>query len=105
MTELSAQGPRWDLSAEYPGPSSAAVQADLLALDELLAAMQGLNANLHGDAAISTAQRLFELSTQAEILLRNVSAFASCLLSVDSHDEAAQVLQGEELRQAPRNIV
>ena len=67
--------------------------------------MEQLNANLHGNAAVETAQKLFELSSESATLLRNVSSFASCLLSVDSHDEPAQLLQGRLKNYAKRHAM
>jgi oligoendopeptidase F len=105
MSKRIVQGPSWDLSAEYPGPNDAKVEADLLELDELLAAIEQRNANLDGDDAIETAQQLYSLSTESAVLLRNLSTFASCLLSVDSHDEPAQVLQARLKNYAKRHVV
>ena len=39
--EITHEGPAWDLSAEYPAPDSAEVQADIDALDVVLGEMIG----------------------------------------------------------------
>ena len=105
MSEQSVQGPSWDLSSEYPAPDSAQVEADLRELDALLGRIEQHNAGLKGDKAVTAAQALNKLSIASATLLRNLSAFASCLLSVDSRDEAAQALQGRLKNYAKRHAV
>ncbi len=107
VMKTEVEGPRWDLSEEYAGTDSLDLEADLVALAELLDEIDAANPVLvaalphartlsRDDAAdaIAAAQRVYRLSEQAARLLRNPSTFASCLLSVDSQDEGAQALQG-----------
>ncbi len=94
MIQTTLEGPAWDLSEEYPAPDSAAIQADIDALSALLDEMAELNPGLDGDDPVAAAQQLYKLSEQARILLGNPLTFATCLLSVNSRDDAAQVLQG-----------
>lgn len=93
-TSSNLEGPAWDLSEEYPAPDSAEVQADIAALGALLDQMALLNPALEGDDPVAAAQQLYKLSEQARTLLRNPLTFASCLLSVNSRDDAALALQG-----------
>jgi oligoendopeptidase F len=94
MMQATLEGPAWDLSAEYPAPDSDEIQADIDALSALLDQMQGLNPGLDGGDAVAVAQQLYVLAEKARTLLRNPLTFASCLLSVNSRDDAAQALQG-----------
>lgn len=107
MDEHKIEGPSWELGSEYPGPDSAELKADLLLLSSLLDRIEALNPMLvdvlpmapqletvAATASIAVAQQIFLLSEQAGPLLSNPLTYANCLLSVDAHDEAAQVLQG-----------
>ncbi|MFP6814929.1 MAG: hypothetical protein VB949_04570, partial [Pseudomonadales bacterium] len=94
MSDVTLEGPAWDLSQEYPAPDSAAVDTDIDALCVLLDAMAELNPELDGDDPVGVAQKLCRLSEQARSLLGDPLTFASCLLSVNSRDDSAQALQG-----------
>jgi len=106
-TEMRIAGPAWNLDTEYPSTDAAELEADLAALAALLDRMEAINPTLVailpaaetldvGDAAeaITAAQSIFRLTEQAAPLLRNPSTYASCLLSVNARDDAAQALQG-----------
>jgi oligoendopeptidase F len=92
--QTTLEGPAWDLSAEYPAPDSMEIQADVDALDALLDQIEALNPGLAGADPVPTAQQIYRLSEQAQKLLQDPATFASCLLSVDSRDDAALALQG-----------
>ncbi|MCB1739147.1 MAG: M3 family oligoendopeptidase [Gammaproteobacteria bacterium] len=102
---MPLQGPAWDLSDIYSGPECAEVGADLLSLESLCEDIEQRNHGLLGDDAVATAQQLNGLCIQASTLLRNLSVYASCLLSVNSRDEAAQALQGSLKRHGKRLAV
>lgn len=102
----SIAGPSWDLASEYPGPDAAEVEADLQRVEALLAEIAALNAALGADGgrqAIEAAQRLYPRSVAMQELLGNLAVYAECLLSVDSHDEAAQSLRGRLLNHQKRS--
>ena len=107
MDEHRIEGPSWELASEYPGPDSAELKADLLLLSALLDRIEVLNPMLidvlpiaakldvaSAAQSIAVAQQVFLLSEEASPLLSNPLTYANCLLSVDAHDDAAQVLQG-----------
>jgi oligoendopeptidase F len=104
---IDVQGPAWELASEYPGPDSPELVADLAALTALLDQIEALNPMLidllprlptldvaAARPSIAVAQQIFRLSEEASRLLSNPLVYANCLLSVDAHDEAAQMLQG-----------
>ena len=100
-------GVGWDLASEYPAPDSPAIDADLKAVDALLAEIEGRNAALTpllervaelkassaGDA-VSEAREIFALIEEARRLVHDPETYAECCLSVDSQDERAQALIG-----------
>ncbi len=101
------QGPSWDLSEEYPNPNAEEIDEDLEKLNELLDQIAGLNPKLtealpaaphltveSASELVDVAHQVFQLADEARPLLRNPLTYASCCLSVDSGDEAAQQLQG-----------
>jgi oligoendopeptidase F len=100
-------GPSWDLATEYRAPDAPELEADLAALARLLDRMEAVNpalvavlphaANIalrDAQDAIAAAQTVYKLNEEAAPLLRNPLTFASCLLSVNAQDDAAQALQG-----------
>ncbi len=100
-------GPAWDLSTEYRSTEAPELEADLVALGELLDEMAAINPTLvaalprahelradDAEDAISAAQHVYRLSERASRLLRNPLTYASCLLSVNAQDDGAQALQG-----------
>jgi oligoendopeptidase F len=107
MTRVAVQGPAWNLSSEYPAADAPALEADLAMLAHLLDRIESINPVLQAQLsnarvltmdsageAVTAAQQIFRLSEQAMPLLRNPLTYASCLLSVNARDEAAQALQG-----------
>ncbi len=88
------EGPAWDLSTEYAGPDAPALQADLDRATLIMDQLEAVNPRLTAGDAVIAAQQARKLADAVDILLRNVTVFASCLLSVDSRDEAAQGLMG-----------
>ena len=88
------QGPAWDLTSEYASTADPALDKDLERLDELCAAIESRNPQLEGDGRVVAAQQIFKLCDQAGVLMQNTSAYANCLLSVNSRDDDAQALQG-----------
>ena len=105
--QAAVAGPPWDLSSEYPAADSAEIEGDLSDLSRLLDELEALNPVLEAalpevptlavDEAAETldaARAIYKLAEKADLLVRNPSEFASCLLSVDANDEEAQVLQG-----------
>ncbi len=118
VRDSEIQGPAWDLSTEYASPDAPELQRDLDRATALMDEMEALApalvdagassvagaslaagassaaGSLSAAGAIPAAQGMRKLADEAEVLLRNVGVFANCLLSVDSCDEAAQVLNG-----------
>ncbi len=90
----NVQGPAWDLSSEYAAPDAPTVEADLDAVTALLDEIEALNVGLTAADPVPTAQAIYKLSVSARELLANLSTYASCRLSVDSRDDAAQHLVG-----------
>jgi oligoendopeptidase F len=88
------QGPAWDLRSEYTSPDAKELNADLDRLNELCESVEALNPGLETEDRVRAAQQIYRLKDQASVLLQNPSAYANCLLSVDSRDTAAQNLQG-----------
>ena len=88
------QGPAWDLRSEYTSPDAKELNADLDRLNELCESIEALNPGLETEDRVRAAQQIYRLKDQASVLLQNPSAYANCLLSVDSRDTAAQNLQG-----------
>ena len=100
-------GPVWDLSAEYASAVAPEIDDDLGALERAFGAIEALNATLvpqlataaalspdDATEALGAARAIHALAEQASPLLSNPLTYASCLLSVDARDEAAQALQG-----------
>ncbi|MDA1076467.1 MAG: M3 family oligoendopeptidase [Proteobacteria bacterium] len=95
--QAGVQGPQWDLTSEYNNTDDPKIDADRQAIDAHLAKIEGLNSSLTGaagEALIEPAQQVFKLNEEVSRLVGNLSTYASCRLSVNSRDEAAQKLQG-----------
>ena len=103
----TVQGKSWDLSSEYPAADSAAVEDDLSALTGLIGDIETHNRALtslparaaelsleSGADAVSAARTIHGLIERAATVAGDLSGYASCCLSVDSQDAAAQDLQG-----------
>ena len=103
----TVQGKSWDLSSVYPAADSAAVEDDLSALTGLIADIETHNRALtslparaeklsleSGADAVSAARTIHGLIERAATVAGDLSGYASCCLSVDSQDAAAQDLQG-----------
>ena len=106
----TVQGKSWDLSSEYPAADSAAVEDDLSVLAGLIADIENRNLALtsplgraaelsveSGADAVSVARTIHGLIERAATIAGDLSGYASCCLSVDSQDAAAQDLQGRLL--------
>ena len=106
----TVQGKSWDLSSEYPAADSAAVEDDLSVLAGLIADIETHNLALtsplgraaelsveSGADAVSVARTINGLIERASTIAGDLSGYASCCLSVDSQDAAAQDLQGRLL--------
>ncbi|MEM7249996.1 MAG: M3 family oligoendopeptidase [Pseudomonadota bacterium] len=106
---MSASGPAWDLSTEYPSPESPLVQADIDACERHLVRLahanvtltQSLPALVEGAPDAVDIHRLLEAARGAHIegqaaarLLNNILTYANCRLSVNGNDDAALALQG-----------
>ena len=107
MSELSVAGPAWDLSAEYSSATAPEIDRDLASFDAHCAQIESLNKTLvpllvsaadlaltNAGTAIDMARQIQGLEEAAYPLLSNPQTYASCLLSVDARDAAAQELQG-----------
>lgn len=110
MILIDTTGPAWDLSTEYSSPNDSQIDADLVELGRLLDQITIQNDKLialesfaketeeeadgSSSEAVETAQTLFGLLDSASKLLENVSVFANCLLSVDSQNSDAKLLEG-----------
>ena len=94
----SERGKSWDLDSEYAAGHSAALEADLAALAELVAAIEARHHELVADedqaATIAAAQAVFGLAEQAQRVAADLETYAECRLSVDSQDQAAAQLVG-----------
>ena len=103
----TVQGRSWDLGSEYPAAHSAAVEDDLSVLAGLIADIETHNRALtslllgaaelsaeSGADAVSAARTVHGLIERAAVIAGDLSGYASCCLSVDSQDAAAQDLQG-----------
>ena len=106
-SEAGVQGRSWDLSSEYPAADSPEIEADLAALDALLEDIETQNATLTplldragglsveaAREAISAARAIHALTERAVQIVHDTEGYAECSLSVDSEDEAAQMLLG-----------
>ena len=104
---LAVEGQSWDLSSEYPAADSAAVEDDLSVLAGLIADIETHNAALTSCLARSSeltvessadgvpvAREIHGLIDRAATIVGDLAGYASCCLSVDSQDAAAQDLQG-----------
>ena len=100
------QGQSWDLDSEFAAGDSAALEAALAELADLVAAIEARHAELAnadadqaaaGTAAaakVAAAQAVFKLAEQAERIAADLETHAECRLSVDGKDEAAAQLVG-----------
>lgn len=106
----TVQGQSWNLSSEYPAADSAAVEDDLSVLAGLIADIETHNLALtpplgraaelsveSGADAVSVARTIHGVIERAATIAGDLSGYASCCLSVDSQDAAAQDLQGRLL--------
>ena len=104
---LAVQGQSWDLGSEYPSADSRAVEDDLSALAGLITDIETRNGALtalldraaalsveSGADAILAARAIHGLVERAATIADDLAGYASCCLSVDSQDAAAQDLQG-----------
>ena len=104
---VAVEGPAWDLSTEYPAPDSTAVAEELVRLAATLDRLDVQSAQLEphladvealplarADAIIALARAVFAVSEEASLLLGNLGAYASALVSVDSQNAAALALLG-----------
>ena len=92
MTE-QITGPAWDLTPVYKHLKDPQIDQDLRELETLLAKIDSLNSGLDNENS-ELAKVIFVKLEEATELFSNLSTYASCLLSVDSGDEAAQTLAG-----------
>ena len=101
------QGIPWDLSSEYESADCPAIDADLYSASELMDQMIEPNSVLlplleeagglgveEAMEAIEAAREIHRISEEVRPLLGNPDSYADCCMSVDSQDEAAQVLSG-----------
>ena len=101
-------GPSWDLSTEYTSPTDSRIDEDLATLTELLNKIENENETLQPilssldtmdeatrAQAIRSAQEIYLLSDRAYQYLGNPNTYANCVLSVNSNDGAAKILQGK----------
>ena len=93
------QGNSWELDSEYAAGDSAALEADLAALSNLVAAIEARHPELDGAdgneaRAVAAAQAVFGLAEQAQRVAADLETYAECRLSVDAQDEAAAQLVG-----------
>ena len=100
-------GESWDLASEYPAADCAEIDADFLRMDALFDDLDRVATVLRSmlddaeslsvesaAAGIEAAREAFVLDESAGRLLGNIDTYAECILSVDSHDDAAQALIG-----------
>ena len=103
----NVQGVPWDLSSEYESADCPAIDADLNSARELMDQMTQYNLVLlplieeadglgveEATAGIEAAREIHRISEDVRSLIGNPDSYADCRMSVDSHDEAAQVLSG-----------
>ena len=103
----NVQGVPWDLSSEYESADCPAIDADLNSASELMDQMTQYNLVLlplieeadglgveEATAGIEAAREIHRISEDVRSLIGNPDSYADCRMSVDSHDEAAQVLSG-----------
>ena len=86
-------GPSWDLTPVYKNLKDPQIEQDLNALETLLFEIDNLNIGLDNEKS-ERAKTIFAKIEEATELFSNLSTYSSCLLSVDSGDEAAQTLSG-----------
>ena len=86
-------GPSWDLTPVYKNLKDPQIEQDLNALETLLSEIDNLNIGLDNEKS-ELAKTIFAKIEEATELFSNLSTYSSCLLSVDSGDEAAQTLSG-----------
>ena len=105
---MTIQGPKWNLSGEYPAIDSEPFRADIAEARQLLEQLKSLGtevlpwipdaAHLHDSpartAALDGLCRCFALESRLEVLLGNLDAYVYCVLSVDSGDERARKERG-----------
>jgi pepF/M3 family oligoendopeptidase len=99
MTTLTPEredlkAPAWDLGNVYPGPDSPEVRADLARARELLAGLRESTAGLADDPDPRALARLMEAYNTAADLVSTLRAYANCLVTADSSDQAAARLEG-----------
>ena len=101
------QGVPWDLSGEYESADCSAINKDLVLASELMDQMAEQNSVLlplleqadelvveaAGDG-IAAAREIHRIAEEIRLLLDNPETYADCCMSVDSQDEAAQILSG-----------
>ena len=103
----NVQGVPWDLSSEYESADCPAIDADLNSASELMDQMIEHNSVLlplleqaegmgveEATDGIEAAREIHRISEEVRSLIGNPDSYADCCVSVDSHDEAAQVLSG-----------
>ena len=101
------QGVPWDLSSEYESADCSAINTDLVLASELMDQMTEQNSVLvalleqaeslgveEAAGGIAAAREIHRLREEVRLLLDNPESYADCCMSVDSQDEAAQVLSG-----------
>ena len=86
-------GPAWDLTRVYKDLNDPQIEQDLKALDTLLTEIDKANVGFDNEN-YELAKTIFLKIEGATEVFSNLSTYASCLLSVDSGDEAAQTLAG-----------
>ena len=86
-------GPAWDLTPVYAHLKDPQIDQDFKELETLLSKIGSLNTELDNENS-ELAKVIFVKLEEATELFSNLSTYASCLLSVDSGDEAAQTLSG-----------
>ncbi|MCH2355004.1 MAG: hypothetical protein MK295_11295, partial [Pseudomonadales bacterium] len=105
---IGVQGVAWDLSSEYESADCPAIDSDLSAASELMDQMKHHNSVLlplleraeglgveEATGGIEAAREIHRISEEVRSLIGNPDSYADCRMSVDSQDEAAQVLSGQ----------
>ena len=105
---IGVQGVAWDLSSEYESADCPAIDSDLSAASELMDQMKQHNLVLlplleraeglgveEATGGIEAAREIHRISEEVRSLIGNPDSYADCRMSVDSQDEAAQVLSGQ----------
>ncbi len=105
---IGVQGVPWDLSTEYESPDCPAIDSDLRAASELMDQMEQHNLVLlplldhaeelgveEASGGIEAAREIHRIREEVRSLVGNPDSYVDCRMSVDSQDEAAQVLSGQ----------